>query len=344
MKINPGSLRRLSVAVTLASLVVVAVVSTVGCGGSGTTATTSLTASATQAVASSTPTVAPVHSGTIAFTSDLVGTMLTGQGDVWLISTDGTGRKRLTRGPGDKGVNNGGWSPDGTKITYTAGAALGEGYQVWAMNADGSKRRQLSHGQPGGIWPAWSTDGHRLAFSSWLHKPSGYLEPTHICVMEADGSGRRQLTRGRAYDLYPAWSADGTILFLRKKDFHGSSGDVFAVRADGGGLVRVTTLGHVSGFALSPDGTQIVLHDTEQRRIVLLPANGGGTPTTLIDNDFDYNAVSFSWSPDGKAIAMALADLSGAYGPALHIVNADGSGLTTVPNVEEVQGPAWRPQ
>jgi Tol biopolymer transport system component len=332
-----------AVPLALCLIVVAGALSLAACGDASTKATILPTASATQGLAPPSP-VAAVHAGTIAFTSDLVAGTLTGEGDIWLVGTDGTGRKRLTRGPGDKGVGNGAWSPDGAKVAYTVGAALGEGYQVWVMNADGSKKRQLTHGQPGGIWPACSPDGRRIAFSSWLHTPSGYLEPTHICVMRTDGSARRQLTSGPAYDLFPAWSPNGTILFLRKKDFHGGSGDVFAVRSGGGGLARVTKLGHVSGFALSPDGTQIVLHDTEQRRILLLPARGGGTPTTLIDNDFDYGAISFSWSPDGKAIAMALADLSGAYGPALHVVNADGSGLTTVPNVEEVMGPAWRPQ
>ena len=329
-----------TVASALALLVLVAAFALPACGGSSTTASSSPSASATLAPASPSPTNTQVHPGTIALT--MVPNEFTGRGYIYLGKTDGTQLKRLTRGPTDDG--DPAWSPDGAWIAYTSGASLGEGYQVWVMEADGGGKRQVTHGQPGGIFPAWSPDGARLAFSSWLHKPSGYLEPTHICVVRTDGGGRRQLTSGSAYDLFPAWSPDGTILFLRKAGFHDSTGDVFAVRANGGRVVRVTTLGNVSGFALSPDGAQIVLHDTEQGRILLLATHDGGTPTTLLDDDFDYNLMSFSWSPDGKAIVMAQRDLSGLYGPALHIVNADGSGLTTVPNIEEVMAPAWRPK
>lgn len=328
----------LGVAITL-FLVLGASLMLAACGGSGSTTSTPPSPATTRSLASPSPTTTQVHPGTIAFA--MVPDEFSGQGYIYVGETDGTQLKRLTRGTTDDG--DPAWSPDGVRIAYTSGESLGVGYQVWVMDAGGVKKRQVTRGVPGGIFPAWSPDGTRLAYSSWSHKPSGYLEPTHICVVGADGRGRRQLTSSDAYDLFPAWSPKGTILFLRKGDFHASSGDVFAVRPNGGGLVRVTNLGQVSGFALSPDGEQIVLHDAEQGRILLVAASGDGTPTTLLDDDFDYNLMSFSWSPDGKAIVMAQRDLTGSYGPAMHIVNADGSGLTTVPNFADVLAPAWRP-
>jgi TolB protein len=57
------------------------------------------------------------------------------------MNTDGTGRRRLTR----NGVNDWGpsWSPDGRTILFLSGT--NDVYDVYAMNADGSHVRRLTH-------------------------------------------------------------------------------------------------------------------------------------------------------------------------------------------------------
>jgi Tol biopolymer transport system component len=54
--------------------------------------------------------------------------------------------------------------------------------------------------------------------------------------------------------------------------------------------------------------------------------------------------VSLTWSPDGKAIAFAASFIEFLEGSPLYIVNADGSGLSMVPNTEDVADVAWRPE
>ena len=87
---------------------------------------------------------------------------------------------------------------------------------------------------------------------------------------------------------------------------------------------------------------------------MLLPA-GGGAPVTLVDqvtakgyvphdNYGGTQGVALTWSPDGKAIAFATT--YGGFGPgsALYVVNADGSGLSVVPNTGTIWEPSWRPE
>jgi Tol biopolymer transport system component len=79
-----------------------------------------------------------------------------------------------------------------------------------------------------------------------------------------------------------------------------------------------------------------------------MPASGQGRATLLlkvgryIPQSSAFVAVASSWSPDGSQIAFS----TGAYGlrSALYTVNADGSGVTKVPNVRRAFDPAWRPQ
>jgi Tol biopolymer transport system component len=55
-----------------------------------------------------------------------------------------------------------------------------------------------------------------------------------------------------------------------------------------------------------------------------------------------------SWSPDGQALVFASEILAAPPGElpgsSLYVVNADGSGLSMVPNTGRVADPAWRPE
>ena len=65
--------------------------------------------------------------------------------EVYVMNADGSGKRNLTRNPGNDGPRGWGanWSPDGRKITFVSdrdGA-----YEVYVMNADGSGQRRLTH-------------------------------------------------------------------------------------------------------------------------------------------------------------------------------------------------------
>jgi Tol biopolymer transport system component len=278
-------------------------------------------------------TVVQVAPGTIAFARTDAGA------DIYVIQTDGTGLTRLAGGPGSW-LEHPAWSPDGTRIAYHSGFGPHRTFSVWVMNADGSDRVQLTQVPPGCLWPTWSPDGSHIAFT--LHSPE--TRRFNIYMMDADGSDLSSLTSGATDDLFPAWAPDGTILFLRKQQGAASPlGDVFAVHPDGGEVVQVTMQGHVGGYALSPDGTRIAIHDTAQSRIMVIPMNAPGTPATLVDTDFGCLFVAIAWSPDAQALALACSDYMLHIGSDLYIVNADGSGLTAIPIPEGAFDPSWGP-
>jgi TolB protein len=85
----------------------------------------------------------------------------------------------VTRTPGPAGFPA--WSPDGRKIAFLS-MRDGKG-EVYVVNADGSRQRNLTRNPARDSAFAWSPDGRRIFF---LSKRDGSWE---VYAMNADGSG-----------------------------------------------------------------------------------------------------------------------------------------------------------
>jgi TolB protein len=332
-----------SITLVLSSLIVIGALALASCGGTSTTASTSPSVAPSEVAAS--PSAEPTQSttplpkasvaGTIAFTR-VVRAGEGGNGDIYIINTDGTGLRRLTETPDSEGHPS--WSPDGSRIVYDVYLADGEraNATVWVMNADGSGKGKLTKGAVAGGTPTWSPDGKRIVFMRCVLPSQRWA----IFVMNPDGSGLKPVVKGSTDDYFPTWAPNGKILFLRLSD-------VFAVNPDGSGLVRLTKGGNVLNYALSPDGKDLAIQNAMSHRIEVIPAHGGGSRVTLLDPVSDFIAdpwAALAWTPDGKALILATSEFYGEHGSRLYIVNADGTGLSAVPGIDNADDPAWRPR
>jgi len=90
-------------------------------------------------------------------------------GDIYSILPSGSGLRLLAGGGHNSGPR---WSPNGQRIAYTDGGDL------WIMNADGSRKNQLTRVAPGQAdgRPTWSPSGRYLAYvQTGQHAQVGYL-------------------------------------------------------------------------------------------------------------------------------------------------------------------------
>jgi Tol biopolymer transport system component len=294
------------------------------------------------------PLPTPSLSGVIAFENAVrpgvilstAAPLRSGNGDIYVVHADGSGLRALAEDP--SWAEHPSWSPDASRIvwaTYPADSESGTYATLWVMNADGSDKQPLAEGVHGD-WAVWSPDGTQLAFSRFGEN----VGVQQICVIDADGSGLRELTQGSG-DVAPAWGPDDRIYFLR-------SSKIYAMNPDGSGVTQVTKGYDISDFGLSPDGKTLAIHDYANDRILAVAVDGSGSPTTLLDRPSRYldpegklgTRWAPAWTPDGKALVLTTDLPYSLHGTRLYVVNADGSGLSAVPGIENAIDAAWRPE
>lgn len=109
---------------------------------------------------------------------------------------------------------------------------VGDGVDLFTINADGSDLRNLINIAGHVTQPRWSPDGNQIVYVD------SDSDNTDIYVMDADGSDNRQLTSGMDHKGNPVWSPDGTQIIVSQSrlaisgDLTGRS-NLYLISADG---------------------------------------------------------------------------------------------------------------
>jgi Tol biopolymer transport system component len=242
-----------------------------------------------------------------------------GPGATWAVGPDGSGPTKLsqpyrrTRRAELLPV----WSPDGRRIAFTGyvGTPLGGAdYDVYVMDADGGRVRNLTAGRldaPGNF--AWSPDAERLVLDAFDERS----DKTRIHVLAVNGRAVRRLTDGN--DFAPRWSPDGsTIAFSRFG--RGEVAGLYAVAADGTRLRRLDA--RAGNQAWSPDGSVMAYSSGIRPSVIYLIGADGRTRTRLARQPGDA-VGALAWSPDGRKVAYAAHRRRSGWD--IYVIGVDGS-------------------
>ena len=268
-----------------------------------------------------------------------------------------------------------------TKFKWTNWASAEA--DIYLLDVDGSGERRLTDSPRLDGFPAWSSDGERLAFSS--ARDGGQSE---MYVMDADGSGQRRLTHTPEGEYFFSWSPDGKRIAYTT---YGSDYDakIWEIDADGSNKKQLAS-GSLPSWA--PDGERIAYTAYFGDRAYLAVMNADGSEQRRLGDVSLIRRLTGTtakeeqpaWSPDGQKIAFSSEDEKEIYslktdgsgrtrltdtpgydhwpptwspdgtriaftienskGSEIHVMNSDGSGLTRLTDDSgEDFYPAWRP-
>jgi len=163
-------------------------------------------------------------------------------GDIWVMNADGSDERLVladepeeTAAPCRAGMFPGGWSPDGSRISYYSASVSRAQGQACTVAVDGSDV-QVVVDIPSvySVEPAWSPDGKYLAFRS-------IRDGNHdIYIVDVKTKEEQRLTTDDATDVEPQWSPDGEWITFASSRF-GTTTDIFIMRKDGSDVRRLNT-------------------------------------------------------------------------------------------------------
>jgi TolB protein len=222
---------------------------------------------------------------------------------VYLCDAHGAQERRLTdrKEPEFDAV----WSPDGRRLALALDkTSPNQGdIEVYTISAQGSDLQavatgdgKLSHEE----WPAWSTDGQWIVFTSTRD------DNQEIYRARPDGSERTRLTSDPALDAHPCWSPDGQRIAFAT-DRWGDL-EIALLEIKTGKLQRVTHSPGLDDYpAWSPDGGWIAFSSLRNRNFEVYITSPEADQPANITNHPGWDNFP-TWSPTGEITFVSNRD------------------------------------
>ena len=226
-----------------------------------------------------------------------------------------------------QGVDSGHVSRWGRVVLIFGVLALAAAWVAWDAGRTNTPvplvPRQLTTSSGLDIYPAFSPDGSRVAYSS---DRTGAWEIYVATIGEV--AAERTLTAGGDQNVHAAWSPDGRLIAYHSM----RHGGIRVIPAEGGDPRQITTFGARPSW--SHDSRRIAFQSNTSpdigpgARAANIPSTiwivdaGGGQPRPLTRAGEPVGGHGApAWSPDGRHIVFAASDF---FGTAIWAIDVDG--------------------
>lgn len=241
--------------------------------------------------------------------------------NIYTVNSDGSSLTNLTniRDHALGSVSSPQFSPDGKQIIYAKLPPGADGWQIWAMNSDGSNQHVIAQGDAF-FTPAFSPNGAQIVAVRVGFIGSGGNFGHGIVLMNADGTNLVQLTlatpsqtsdpASACWDGMPAFTNDGTkIVFSRRCLIESLYGDanfnstLYSMNPDGTAVNQIFGKSDTNWLAYDPlpVGDKLVFASNMDNMVMgevkldLYSVTVDGTGLTRLTTNRLYDAFTNDW-------------------------------------------------
>jgi len=273
--------------------------------------------------------------------------------EVWTMNEDGKNQTKLIKGKKFSRITEAVWSPDGKKIVFNviyhpSKRIRDYSCEIWVAEIVKDKiepKRILKRKTPVYNF-SWSPDGKKIAFSISEIDSQGYTKSSNFYIIDATGKNLRKIS---GEGVSSCWSPDGKRIAFQSRE--NGIGRIIIMNVDGTNIERLTdNSSYVEERvpAWSPDDKWIAFVEIDfkkkKQQIVLLEPNTKGRYKLLSLPNPLFPISNICFSPDGKKIAIEVADLKNKHDE-IYTIDIDSTSLknlTNTPDWDE-SSPSWRP-
>ncbi|AFX99875.1 PD40 domain-containing protein [Bdellovibrio bacteriovorus] len=221
-----------------------------------------------------------------------------------------------------------------SRVVASSDKGSGQSKEIFTMDWDGANMEQVSSHRSISISPAWSPDGKKIAYTSYVKRVGAKFRNADMLLLDLTTGKRSLISYRQGINSGASFSADGKHIYLTISQ--GNSPDIYKMGLDGT-LVGKITNGPAGALNVEPTvSPQGLLSFSSDRagRPMIYTADAAGNNVKRITFAGVFNS-SPSWSPDGKKIAFAGQSDNNFD---IFVMNADGTGMIRLTSAKKPNG------
>ncbi len=223
-----------------------------------------------------------------------------------------------------------------SRVVVSSDRSGGKAKEIFTMDWDGANVSQISNHRSISISPAWSPDGKKVAYTSYVKRVGSKFRNADMLIYDLTTGKRSLVSYRQGINSGAAFSPDGNHIYLTISQ--GNSPNIYKMSTDGSLVAKVTN-GPAGAMNVEPAvsaDSKLAYSSDRAGRPMIYTANSDGSNVKRITFAGVFNS-SPSWSPDGKKIAFS-GQSAGNFD--IFVMNADGTGMIRLTSAKRPDGRA----